>query len=251
MAIHDEDVVKSVGRVFEVLQLFDARRASLNATQVERSLGYPQSSTLALLKSMVRLGYLSFDRLQRSYLPTMRVSTLGRWLEASFRGDGRLSALLEEVSSRTSETACLSCQNDLVMQFTHVHFAGKGLILGANAGDFAPLFQSAVGLAALSVRSDPETLKLVQRHNRRIRNPAGKIDADAVLQRIRQVQTVGYATGYDLSMPEIGAIAWVLRSEGAPCSVVLSVGGPSDRLRSREAIIVRQTHAAIRAHLGG
>jgi IclR family transcriptional regulator, KDG regulon repressor len=250
MAIQDDDVVKSVGRVFEVLQLFDQRRESLNATQVERSLGYPQSSTLALLKSMVKLGYLSFDRLERTYLPTMRVASLGHWLEASFHGEGHLAALLDEVSTRTSETVCLSCQNDLVMQFTHVRLAGQGLILNVTAGDFAPLFQSAIGLAALSDRPEPAIRKLAQRHNRRARNPAEKIDPEAVLQRIRRVRTIGYAVGYDMYMSGIGAIAWVLRPEAGPYSVVLSVGGPSDRVKSREASIIRTTRAAIRAHLG-
>jgi DNA-binding IclR family transcriptional regulator len=245
-----DEVVKSVGRVFEVLELFDERRRPMNATEVERALRYPQSSTLALLKSMVRLGYLAFDRLERSYLPTMRVTALGRWLESAFHGEARIAALLDEVGETTSETVCLSCQNDLGMQFTHVRLGTQGLILSVRAGDRAPLFQSVIGLTALAGRSDAAIRKLVQRHNRGQRAAASKVDAESVLQRVKRVRTAGYGVGYDLYAPGVGAIAWALQPAGAQRPVVLSVGGPADRVRAREPHIVRTTRAAIRRHLG-
>jgi len=251
MAIEGDDVVKSVGRVFEILQLLDAERRPLSATQVERGLGYPQSSTLALLKSMVKLGYLAFDRLERCYVPTMRVAGLGRWIEASFHGEGHLVAMLDEISAQTSETVCLSCQNDLAMQFTHVRLSPQSLIMSSTAGDLAPLFSSAIGLAALSDRQDPVVRKLVQRYNRRCRNSAERVDAETTLQRIRRVRVAGYAVGYDMYLEGIGAIAWPLRPEAGPHAMVLSVGGPTDRIKAREASIIRTTRAAIRAHLGG
>jgi len=249
MAIGD-DVVKSVGRVFEVLQLFDARREPLSATDVERALRYPQSSTLALLKSMVRLGYLAFDRLDRTYLPTMRVATLGHWLEAAFQGEGRLAALLEELGESTAETVCLSCQNDLSMQFTQVRLGTHGLILNVKPGDVAPLFQSAIGLTALSVRSDSAIRKLAARLNRHARGSAPKVDPEAVLQRVRRIRSAGHGTGYDMYVPGIGAVAWVLQPDSRLRPIVLSVGGPVDRIRAREGPIVKATRAAIRRHLG-
>jgi DNA-binding IclR family transcriptional regulator len=249
MAIEDDDVVKSVGRVFEVLELFDRRREVLNAKQVERLLRYPQSSTLALLKSMVKLGYLSFDRIARTYLPTMRVASLGHWLETAFHGEGRLAALLQEVSARTSETVCLSCQNDLVMQFTHVRLGPQSHSLRIKPGEFAPLFRSAIGTVALSERPQHEVQRLLQRHNRRARNPALKVEPSQAFERIRKTHQCGYAVGYDLYLPGVGAIAWLLKPEDKGPTVVLSVGGPSDRIKNRETSIVRTTRAAMDTHL--
>ena len=80
MIAASDDVVKSAGRVFAVLELFDEARTPLSATEVVRRLSFPQSSTVALLKTMVSLGYLAFDQFDRRYLPTMRVpigDTLG------------------------------------------------------------------------------------------------------------------------------------------------------------------------------
>jgi DNA-binding IclR family transcriptional regulator len=250
VGIQDDDVVKSVGRVFEVLELFDRRREPLSATDVERSLGYPQSSTLALLKSMVKLGYLSFDQLDRRYLPTMRVASLGHWVEASFHGEGRLAALVDEIGTLTGETVCLSCRNDLVMQFTHVRLSTQGLILNVAPGAMAPLFRSAIGLCALGAHPDAAIRKLVQRFNRRTRNPADKVDTDKVLQSVHRAQATGYALRYETYIPGISAIAWLLRPETGGQPIVLSIGGPTDRVRHREASIIRTARSAIRTHLG-
>lgn len=54
-------VVKSAGRVFEVLELFRSARRQLTAAEVGHALGYPKSSTNALLRSLVALGYLVVD----------------------------------------------------------------------------------------------------------------------------------------------------------------------------------------------
>lgn len=217
---------------------------------MERELRYPQSSTLALLKSMVALGYLAFDRLQHTYLPTLRVAALGHWVEASFHGEGHLLALLDDLSARTSETVCLSCQNDLVMQFTHVRLSAQPVIVSSKPGELAPLFRSAIGYAALSARPDAAIRQLGHRFNRRARKLADRVDVDAALQRIRRVRYAGYAVGYDLYVKGVGAVAWALATEGGGHTLVLSVGGPSDRVKNREASIVRTTRAAIREHLG-
>src|SRR6185312_9907237 len=86
-------VVKSAGRVFEVLELFDAERQAMTATSIARALKYPASSTVALLKSMVSLGYLAYDPNERTYFPTIQLAVISRWLEDSFFVEGHLLEL--------------------------------------------------------------------------------------------------------------------------------------------------------------
>ncbi|MBP6514739.1 MAG: IclR family transcriptional regulator [Steroidobacteraceae bacterium] len=249
MAIESDEVVKSVGRVFEVLELFDEHQGPLTATQVERSLGFPQSSTLALLKSMVRLGYLSFDRMGRQYLPTLRVATLGRWLERSFQSEGRLRALLDEVRQATGETVCISCQNDLHMQLLQVELGIHPLIFSIPRGMIIPLFQSAIGLTALSGLSDAEITRMAQRLNRRTRKRELKVNLELALKQIDKVRTRGYCVGYGMSVKGIGAIAFLIPSEDRAQPIVLSVAGPTDRIAPNEAEIVAHAQSAVEKYL--
>jgi len=242
-----EDVVKSVGRVFEVLELWRTAREPLNATQVERQLNYPQSSTLALLKSLVKLGYLSFDRIERTYFPTMRVAHLGEWLETSVYGNGQLPALIEEVSDRTGETVSLSCQNDLQMQFVQIRPGSKPLMVNIQVGAFAPLFSSTVGWTALSIKPDADIAKLVGRQNRRSKPAELKASLPAVMEQVEQVRARGYGIGFDTYVHSVGAVAWVLPGDNQTRPLVLSVAGPSDAIRAEADHIVRSVRAAFKA----
>lgn len=245
-SVMESSIVKSVGRVFEVLELFDVEKKAMTATQVGRKLKYPASSTLALLKSMVNLGYLGFDRAERVYAPTVRVSLLGRWVESSLFGEGRLLSTMEELRTKTGQSVMLSIQNDLQMQFIHV-ILGESFSLNVKAGHTVPLFRSAIGMIALSDRPDKEIAKFVERFNRRVKGPEQKVDPTTLMQMIRRVRTQGYCTGYDLYYQGIGAIAFLLKPRVGRYSAVLSIAGVTAKLKESEALIVRLTRAAIKS----
>jgi DNA-binding IclR family transcriptional regulator len=242
----DSSIVKSVGRVFEVLELFDQEQRAMTATRVGRKLKYPASSTLALLKSMVNLGYLGFDRAERIYSPTVRVSMLGRWVESSLFGEGKLFAMIEDLRARTGQTVLLSIQNDLHMQFIHV-VLGESFSLNIKAGQTVPLFRSAIGLVALSDRPDKEIAKFVERFNRRTKPPEQKVDLNTLMQSIPKVRAQGYCTAYDLYHPGVGAIAFLFKPKVGRYSAVLSIAGVTAKLKESEAQMVRMTKAAIKS----
>ncbi|MSQ20016.1 MAG: hypothetical protein EXR39_10780 [Betaproteobacteria bacterium] len=75
-----ENVVKSAARVLEVFEYFARRRTPATVGEVCNALGYPQSSTSVLLKSMFTLGYLSYDQGSRRYSPSVKVAMLGEWI---------------------------------------------------------------------------------------------------------------------------------------------------------------------------
>jgi DNA-binding IclR family transcriptional regulator len=247
MAGRGDDVVKSVGRVFEVLELFDREKGALNATEVERVLAYPQSSTLALLKSMVALGYLSFDRIERTYLPTLRVTMLGGWLEQALGGEVMLDALMKDIGERTGETVTLSCQNDLEMQFMTIRPGKNPLTLNMQSGEIAPLFRSIVGLVGLSTKADRDIRTLIDRVNRITRVPSQRVDAAIVMAEIAEIRARGYGVGYSRYIPSVGAIAWPLPVKVGWRAIVLSVAGPVEAIRAAESDIVQSVNAILKA----
>ncbi len=123
----NDSVVKSVGRVFEVLELFDTERTALSATNIARTLKYPASSTVALLKSVVHLGYLTYDHTERMYFPTVRLAVISHWLENSFFFEGHLLELMDEISTATDESTFLSWQSDLEIQYVQFRIGSHGM----------------------------------------------------------------------------------------------------------------------------
>ena len=73
-----QDQARSIKRTLEVLEYFDEENPSASVGGISKELGYPQSSTSILLKSLLNLGYLSYDDKTRTYRPTARVALIGR-----------------------------------------------------------------------------------------------------------------------------------------------------------------------------
>jgi IclR family transcriptional regulator, KDG regulon repressor len=115
-----ESEVKSARRVFEILEYFDRERRPLGLKDVPDGLGYPGSSGSALLKSLVQLGYLDYDRERRRYFPTMRIAALGGWVHDALFGDGALTGLMNQLHRATGESVILAAQSDLHAQYVHV-----------------------------------------------------------------------------------------------------------------------------------
>lgn len=90
-----QGVIKSAKRALELFEFFAGCRRPLAVCDVVNGLGYPQSSVSALLTSLTRLGYLSYDRHARRYTPTHRVAMLGSWVTDQLYSHDNLSRLID------------------------------------------------------------------------------------------------------------------------------------------------------------
>ena len=246
MLIEDEDVIKSVQRVFDILRYYDLVRTSVRATQVAEDLGYPLSSTHSLLHSMVARGYLMFDPVRRTYFPSLLLNRRMSWLDREWYGAGRLQDLTRHMHEMTGEVVTLSCQNDLQMTFVDITApaGGGGDGVDAEEGALAPLFRSSIGAAALSRHSDRQIACLASRYNRRTYRESAKANVSLILPLVRQARASGHVAAYGLYKKQAGAIAWALPSRRGP-PIVLAVAGPTERVRAAEGAIVAAGQSAI------
>lgn len=239
-----QGVVKSVGRVLEVLDLFRARKQPLSATNICSHLGYPNSSGNALLKSMVSLGYLWFDTQTRRYFPSLKVTQLGEWIPAHVLTQDTVS-LLEDLRQRTGETVTLSVQNDLHMQFIRVLPGTFPISLMLTEGFLGPLFGSAIGTAFLSLLPDAQVERLYLKARRTPDSISTKVDPDELMREVREARQRGYSVGYERIMPDTGAVAMPVPTESGERSLVVGVGGLSPRIRRSEANVIQAMKAAL------
>jgi IclR family transcriptional regulator, KDG regulon repressor len=244
----DAETVKSVRRVFEVLELFERRRCPLNATQVGSTLKYPSSSVSSVLKSMVQLGYLSFDEQEKTYFPTPRLLVLGRWVDHALFGRGELLELMQDLHAESGETVVLSARRDLEMQFLHILMAKQPIALRVSEGETVSMLHSAVGLAELAAMPEDQVERLLDRLRSRGER-TDRAQTAEVMARLSSIRRIGYSAGYRLVSPDTGAVAMAIRSATVGSRYVISVGGPWERIQRREEAIVRIMRRAIRRHL--
>lgn len=158
--------VKSAVRVMEILEAFSMLKRPMSLKEIVSRLEYPGSSAVMLLKSMVQQGYLNYDRCRRVYQPTLKVVSLGSWIEDILAQDsGDVPRIMQQLSEQTGETISLVQLNDVHIQYIRVLQSTHALRFYTEQGSMRPWTQSFVGWLLASERSEEDIDKLVRRAN--------------------------------------------------------------------------------------
>jgi DNA-binding IclR family transcriptional regulator len=233
-------VVKSVGRTFEILELFDKLRRPMSAKEIADHFGYPASSGMAILKSLVILGYLSYDRTSRLYFPTPRLASIGNWVDQALFGHGHVIDLMNDLSEATGETISLCTHDSGVMRFIHVIDGRHPINATVVVGRTSPLTRSSVGRAYLATLDDRDVSHLVERLNKKAASKKDRTDMAELAKQLKRVRQTGYEASYGEVVEGLGAIAVALPTKRAESRFVLCLAGPSERLQAQEKALARR-----------
>ncbi|MBT8445721.1 MAG: IclR family transcriptional regulator [Gammaproteobacteria bacterium] len=230
--------VKSAARVFAILELFRIETRPLKTTEVALALDYPKSSTSAILKSLVTLGYLSYDRRVRRYFPTLRVTMLGEWLPQHLSDVHDFGPLLDALQAATQETVTLSMRDGLTMQVLRLRQSMHAIAVNAAEGFRIPMFNSAVGQAFLATQPDDLVRDVVAQYNAMRSGDVEPVQDEVVLAGLRPIREQGYAVAYDQALPDTGAVAMALPTAAHKLPLVIAVAGLAHRMQARESTVI-------------
>jgi IclR family KDG regulon transcriptional repressor len=240
-----DSVIKTARRLFEVLEYFDEVQRPLSLKDVSGHFEYPVSSASALLKSMVVMGYLDYDGYSRTYMPTMRIATLGNWVQGALFGESRILALMKHMSEVTRETISIGTQSDLFAQYIHVIPSSYAIRYHLKPGTVRPLARSGLGWLLLSARSDEMIDRLLRRINIEEEDRKLRIALPDLLERIREVRKQGYVFSKHTVTPGAGVIGMLLPLRRHGRILAIGVGGPVDRLEQKKKIILSELRSGI------
>jgi IclR family KDG regulon transcriptional repressor len=229
--------IKSAQRIFEVLEYFEEVKRPVSLKEVATKCDYPTSSAAALLKSMATLGYLFYDSYNRTYMPTMRIAQMGRWLDAGLFGDSAILALVNFVHEELDELVNISTQSDLHAQYIHCLQTSKRLRFEVKPGDVRPLAISGIGRTLLSGHTDAEIERLLRRINA-VCPPEEHFELKALMKIINGIRRDGYMFSKHIIVQDAGVIAVLLPKRNFGRDLVLGVGGPVSRLEERQEEIL-------------
>lgn len=227
-----EGVIKSAKRVLEVFEYFAQKRRPLSVSEIVQGLGYPQSSTSALLKSLVTLGYLSFDRFKRTYMPTMRAALLAGWVHDELYTHASLSRMIDDLHARCGASIILGMQNDTFVQYIHVvQTPTPGIPWHVKPGSLRPLYRSAIGKMLLSGKADVEVLYLLRRVNAEEPDPSLRVTSVEILKELDEIRQRGYAYTEASVTPGTGVLAIELPTPASQPKMAIGIGGGIEMMR--------------------
>ncbi|MBD0413857.1 IclR family transcriptional regulator [Oryzicola mucosus] len=238
--------VKSASRAIEILEYFRLVQQERSMSEIAADLGYPQSSATVLLKTLINLGYLNFDRRARLYFPTPKVTSLGDWIPRKLFGTGEILDAMRDVHAATGEGIFIGSKNDIYLQYVQTMDSIHALRFHLDEGVIRPLTQSAAGWVLLSTVSDEKIDNLVRRAN--IATPsAQRVKVRDMMEKITEVRTNGYAVAENVPLEGGRSLCALLPATMQGQPVVLGMGGIMDRMRKNHDRYLNALLSAVRS----
>lgn len=241
--------VKSAVRVLEILEYFKREQGPRSLKDLCTALDYPQSSSTVLLKNLIALGYLSYDRSTRLYFPTLRVSALGDWISHALFGQGEIFEIMRDAHSATGETVSIALQNDVYMQYIRVIQSTHALRFHTEEGSMRPLTLSATGWMLMSTLDDKSVEKLVRRANIATPHKDDRQPLELMMQRVAQARVDGATYAENIPLLGGGTVCVLLPVKVQGRAVALGMGGAVERIRpnrERYTDMLRQLAASLK-----
>lgn len=224
------DAVKSAARVLEIFELFCECRVPLTVGDVAARLGYPQSSTSVLIRSLQKLGYLSFDSDTRTFSPTVRLAVLGGWVNDLLLIPGTVTRLMQDIREQTGLTVMLGLQNGYYVQYAHVEVGLSKPTHYLRIGQMRPIGLAALGKILLSLKSDAEVALLLRTMNASMEDSAQRIDVSSLQAELVDVRRYGYARSRGSVVPGRDVVAVQFATPPGVPPLALGVSGDIDQM---------------------
>lgn len=237
--------VKSAHRVLELLEFFAEWRRPATVKDISQSLGYPQSSTSVLLRSLKESGHFDHDPRTGLYSPNIRLALTTAWIEEQLYTEQSLLRMMEMVLNRTGHTVMIGKREGSNVRYLHVLQATRAGSFTSKIGLIRPLFRSATGKMLLTTLAERDIGRLLQQANAHEANASDRIDIDSALQSRKQALLEGYAVSRGTSMPGAAALAVLLPTAKGSEPLTLSLGGPIEEIEQELSLLLEILREAV------
>lgn len=240
----EPSTIKSAHRVLRIFEYFAEIQRPAAMTEIACRLNYPTSSTSALLKCLVDLGYLNCDSRMRTYVPTARISLVGGWLRDRILPGGDLEKIIHELHDSTQLTTFVASRNGLYSQYTYVLQGTTAVRYYLEPGSLRLLTQSTPGRVLLSLMSDNEVQRIVLRINvdGLAAPPIQLAGLQSALATIRQQ---GFAYTRNRGTPGLSTIAMHPPETPHAGSLAIAVSRSSEKIDTEASAIIGKMHDVI------
>lgn len=226
-----ETNVKTALRVIEIIEIYAKECRPLALSELAKLLNAPMSSCLALIRTLVSLGYLYETNRRAGYYPTGRLLAMAQKISAADPILERIYPSLEELRNITNETVVIGkLHNNQKVLYLEVLPSANPIHYVAMAGEQKEINANSLGKALFSTLDEDEKEEVLNHlpfHAFNTKTIAGKT---AFLADIEQSLQRGWFGNFGESIPDVGALAWPVKLSGSYYAI--SIAGPLYRIQA-------------------
>jgi DNA-binding IclR family transcriptional regulator len=235
--------VRSVERCIDIIDLLAHHGEMMTLSAISRAIDTPKSTTLTIVRTLVRRGLVALDPQTRRYQLGLGFS---RYVfEQPKRVDlvDLARPFLERLAQQSLETSTLA-KREADKVFNVCRFVGpQPLQLLVPIGIARELYATAAGKVFLAWMEDDERRAYLASHRLRRYTPRTLTDPARLVRHIAACRRDGFAIARGETSPELfGVAAPIFGSDGAIVAAV-NLSGPLFRLRQNKNGYIRAVRA--------
>ncbi len=226
----DKSLVHSLEKGFRVLEAFDGAAPEMNLTQISQRTGLDAGTAYRLVRTLVKLGYLTQIDATKRYRLGLKVLDLG--FAAIGRMDFRTQArpILRSLVSEVNEAASLGVlEGTDVVYIERIHAGLARMGVDIRIGSRVPVHRTTIGHSILAFLEKELRQRIVALSENNYPSPQGKVSPTALEKRFRQIREQGYAISDErfVLFPGVRVIATpILDDDGYPHGA-MSIAAPT------------------------
>ena len=233
----DENILfnHSLGKGLAVLKAFNARRRTMNLSEVAQAAGINKSSAQRMIHTLEALGYVRKNAVTKRFQLTAEIMEIGYNYLASNTLVDVANPFLAELAQVTGETTNLTEPVGQDMIYVARFVGPKFIPIHLPLGSRIPMYCTASGRAYLSALDQAHMLErlegceLVQHTHQTLTT------LEQIFERIEQARRNGFATNCEeLFLGDMALAAPVRNSDGIPVAAV-HVVAPTSRWTVEDA----------------
>lgn len=241
--------VKSASRAFRIMEFFDEVRRPARVIEIAERLDFPQSSTSVLLNALARQGYLIFDRHDRTFFPSLRMTIMSSWIDRGHFRDGSMMNMLESLAEETGYAVSLWTREGIYVRYLHAIQATAPDTYHISIAARRYAVWSAAGIALISRLSDDDVRALLHRTRAENDPMAQNLSTDVVMSCVQLARDQGYFISDGLVIPDTEVLSMQIpRTASGPWPpIALSLAASRPEIRKHEEALVTRMRMALEA----
>lgn len=241
-------MMRSVQRIIAIFEAFGPSRSSLTLQEISNEIDLPKSTTFRIIQSLEEAGYIvRLDNL--SYCLSFRFVRLAGHVRSTMGIREVARPLMVELSEVLGETVSLHTISEGERVCLDSVTADAPLRSVVLPGEHHPIRVGSASKVLVAHMKEEDQKPLIAAMARELR-----MSPPEVRDLLAQVREQRYATSHGERLKGISAISAPIFGFDDTVTYCISVGGPSFRIREREAEIVERIRATadrISYHYGG
>jgi IclR family transcriptional regulator, pca regulon regulatory protein len=221
------DFVRSLARGLAVLKAFDQHDPAMTLSDVARKTGLSRASAGRFLKTLVTLGYASFDG--RDYRLRPRVLELGMAYFSSHSFVDITNPILREAADRAKEPCSMAVLDGSEIVYVARHTAERMMSISINIGKRYPAHSTSLGWVLLGGLDDDTLAAMIEAAEIRQVTPHTITDKEELHRLIRQGRIDGFCQAESQLEVGILSIAVPVHDRGGRIIAAINMGVPSSR----------------------